>query len=320
MKPLPIRMIAILFALIPAGLLPAGDEKPPAAAEKAPAAEGKPQAAEEKRPAAEEKPRAAEEKAAVVRPAVPVQKAAGQAKLPAKERANAMAAAEQEEAMAQQYERYMHPKMWQELEFIRQNCNLTREQRPLLKAAGMASAKEAAKNFVRGQRQESGTDQGSFIRKDLLKTLEKTLTPDQMTQYRQAAIRRAANIKKVVIQSTVARLDSLLYLSAEQRAQITESLMKNWDDAWESWQGVSRYGGVYFPMIPNSRLVPHLNEQQIAVWDRSRKINPNSLSSGRERTPAEEDWWDGKEEPAETPAGATGAAAEPAKEDANANP
>jgi hypothetical protein len=299
MKPLPIRMVVLLLTVGVAGSLWAGEEKP----------EEKPAAPPVARPAAPAAPRPAA-------PAKPADRVKARANLPV--RANVMAA-EQIDAMAQQYEQYMHPRMWRELEFIRQSCDLTAEQRPLVKAAGLAGAKEAAKQFARNQQQGKGKDLGVFIRQEIFKTLEKTLTPDQMTQYQQGSVRRVAALKKVIILSTVARLDGLLYLSNEQRDKITESFTTHWEEDWEAWQGVSRYGGVYFPMIPDRPLVPHLNEQQKKVWQGARKISPNALFGGSSRPQADEDWWSGKDEPEETKAGTSGKSPEPAKKDANEN-
>lgn len=280
MKSLPNRLLVMLLAVSSAGLLPAGDEKP-AAAPAPPRPEVKKKAAPRVKPAAVE--------------------------------------ANQNDALAQQYEQYMHPHMWRELEFIRQSCDLTAEQRPVIKAAGLASVKEAAKLFLRNQQQRGGQgkDIGVSIRQEIFKTLEKTLTPDQMAQYQQGAARRAASLKKVVILSTVARLDGLLYLSSEQREKITGSLTTSWEDDWEAWHGVSRYGGVYFPMIPDQQLAPHLSQQQKTVWQGARKINPSALIGGSQRPQADEDWWSGKEETEETKAEASGKSPEPAKKESN---
>lgn len=234
----------------------------------------------------------------------PAARAAAPAKPPVRVKAAAIGVFEvaqpaQLEAQAQQYEQYMQPKMWRELEFIRGCCDLTPEQRPLIKAAGLASAKEAAKQFVRNQQRSNQTDLGVFIRKEILPALENILTPDQMAQYQQAAAGRAASIKKAIIRSTIARLDTLLYLSREQRDKITESLTTNWQAEWEAWLSLSSYGASYFPMIPDHHLTPHLNEQQKKLWQWARKLNPNFLSSARPRQSADDEWWDGKAEETE---------------------
>ncbi len=312
----PIRVVVMLLAISYAGSLPAEDGKPAAPPVAQPAAAAAPKQAAPVKPA--DQPTVFTVRDAPV-PAAP--KPAAKAKPAARVRAPvnvAEMAVDQNDAMAQQYEQYMHPHMWRELEFIRQNCDLTAEQRPLIKAAGLASVKEAAKQFVRNQRQRANKDIGVSIRQEIFKTLEKALTPDQMAQYQQGSVRRVAGLKKVVILSTVARLDGLLYLSSEQRDKISESFATNWEDDWEGWHGVSRYGGMFFPMIPDRQLVPHLSEQQRSVWQGVRKINPNALIGGNPRPQADEDWWSGKEEE-ETKAGATGKSPEPAKKETHEN-
>ena len=217
------------------------------------------------------------------------------------------------DAQAQQYEQMMRPKMWRELEFIRQNCDLAPEQRPKIKAAAEVSVKQAAKDFVRGMQNGRQGDVGKTIRNGLFKTLEETLTAEQMTRYREMGARRTASIKSVTIKSTVSRLDSFLYLSREQRDKISTTLSEKWQEGWEQWLMVSRYGGLYFPMIPDNDLLPHLSEQQKQVWQGAQKINPGGFWGG-EQQPVDDAWWTGKEATEKPKAEASGADAKPAGE------
>ncbi len=199
------------------------------------------------------------------------------------------------DGQVQQYEQMMRPRMWRELEFIRQNCELTPDQRPQIKAAAEASVKQAAKDFVKGRRQGGQATVGTAIRNDLIKTLEKTLTPEQMTHYREVAARRTASIKSTTIRTTVAKLDNFLYLSREQRDKVSASLTENWKEDWEQWLMLWRYGGMYFPTVPDKELVPHLNAQQKQVWKGAQKINA-SFWGGEQQQDDEDKWWTGKED------------------------
>jgi hypothetical protein len=208
------------------------------------------------------------------------------------------------DAQAQQYEQMLQPKMWRELEFIRKTCDLTREQRPKIKAAADASLKKAAKEVMRGmQRPDGQGDAGTFIRKEMRTTLEKTLTPEQMARYTEETAKRAAVRKKATLRSVVAQLDGYLYLSREQRDKVMQELQTNWKDDWESWIIIGQqYGGSYFPMIPDQHLVPHLNEKQKSVWQGVQKVNPGFWGGGGLRQQGNDDWWEGKEETEAKPA------------------
>jgi hypothetical protein len=208
------------------------------------------------------------------------------------------APADDANAEAVQYEQMLHPKMWRELEFIKQTCNLTREQRPKIKAAGDASLKKAAKEVMVRMRQAGGQgDAGTFIRKDMQPTLEKTLSPEQLVRYNEELLRRAAARKKTTLRSVVSQLDGYLYLNREQRDKILQSLDGKWQDEWEHWLQIGMYGGNYFPMIPDEHVVPHLNDQQKTVWQGVQKINPGFWGGGIfGRQVQVDEWWDGKDE------------------------
>src|SRR2546425_6387578 len=62
-----------------------------------------------------------------------------------------------DEGRIQQYVQLLQPTMWRELDFIRQVCDLTPEQRPKVKTAADAAVKEAAKAMLKPQRQPQQT-------------------------------------------------------------------------------------------------------------------------------------------------------------------
>lgn len=219
------------------------------------------------------------------------------------------------DAQAMQYEQMLKPKMWKELEFIRQTCDLTREQRPKIKAAALASTKTAAKQLLQQMQRPQPPGQENLpaltIRKDLQKTLETTLTKEQLATYQEAVAKRSAALKATTIKSVVSQLDGFLYLTREQRDKITAGLDQNWKESWESWLMIWQYGGNYFPMIPDEQIVPHLNEKQKSVWQGVQKVNPSVWSGGHRQQP-DDPWWDGKEE--SKPKGARAAPAQGADE------
>src|SRR3954453_8694454 len=98
----------------------------------------------------------------------------------------------QNDAQLQQYVQLLQPAMWQELNFIRQVCDLTPEQRPKIRAAADVAVKDGAKAVLQPQRanvngvmvvRSQPTSGAQAIRDSLHETLKKTLTSEQLKRY-----------------------------------------------------------------------------------------------------------------------------------------
>lgn len=197
-----------------------------------------------------------------------------------------------------QFTEQFRPILATELNFIRQMCDLTPEQRPKIKSAGEASVKEAAKKMaelqgrqMRGvQRNNSQPDPRRIIRDALAKVLKDTLTPEQMAKYTEEATKRTALRKRAAILSVVALLDSTLCLTVEQRDKITESISSHWQDKWEQWLMMSAYNGQYFPEVPDQHVVTHLNAEQKSVWSGLQKID-FGFWGGDGQEQQNDGWW-----------------------------
>ena len=204
----------------------------------------------------------------------------------------------EEIAQAQQYLQMLRPAMWAELEFIRRVGDLTPQQRPKIKAVGEASLLQAARDMVAPRagaaRNRNQTTAAQTVRAALAKAMKETVSPEQFARYNEEADHRQAHIREAAILGTVARLDGLLSLSAAQREKIVDSLRKNWQNDWEQWQMMYRYGQQYFPQVPDPQIVPHLDEDQRTVWRSVQKINV-SFWGGEGRPEANDKWWDGEE-------------------------
>ncbi len=238
-------------------------------------------------------------------------KAAVEKAAEAKAAAAKAAAAERDaaqNAQVQQYVQLLTPTMWTELEFVRQTCELTPEQRPKIKAAAEDAMKQAAREIgmpqaavaravaavIRPARPRSQTGASQTIRAALSAAIKETVAPAEFEKYSLEATQRAAHRKEAAILGAVARLDSLLCLNAEQREKMVESLNAGWLDDWEQWIQLARYGGHYFPQIPDKHVLPLLNDEQKSVWSGVQKISVNSWGgdNGRARDVA---WWEGKQ-------------------------
>jgi hypothetical protein len=194
----------------------------------------------------------------------------------------------------------LQPTLWAELDFIRQVCPLTPEQRPKIKAAGEEGLKQAARHIGLPQQRvisnrASGTQMAAArtIRAALSKALEEALPQEEFEKYSEEALHRTNHRKQAAILNVVARLDALLCFSAEQREKLVDTLSTSWQDEWEQWLMLHQYGGQYFPQIPEQHVLPHLNDEPKSVWRGVQKISVNAWSSvGRPR--ANDGWWEAK--------------------------
>jgi len=240
-----------------------------------------------------DEPKAAVKKAADAKPA----EAEPKAEKPAEAKKAADAHEAQIDAQIQQripqFTQQCRPILTTELNFIRQVCDLTPEQRPKIKAAGEASLKEAALKMAElrcgGVRvQNAQPDPLRIIRESVATALQETLTPEQMAKYQAEATQRVALRKRAAIRCVVARLDGTLCLTAEQRDKITQSITAGWQDKCEQWLMLFVYGDQYFPMVPDKHVVSHLDADQKSVWSGLQKVEYHYYSVVVE---ADDGWW-----------------------------
>jgi hypothetical protein len=182
--------------------------------------------------------------------------------------------------------------MWQELNFIRQVCDLTPEQRPKIRSAADVAVKEGAKAVLQPQRgvRSQTTAGAQAVHDSLLAELKKTLTTEQLERYEAEDAKRAEATKQAVILGVVGQLDGALFLSKEQREKIVAALDKDWQREWEQWLTMFQYNGQYFPQVPDKYVVPLLNEEQRLVWSGLNKVSINSWNNNG-RGQNDEAWW-----------------------------
>lgn len=210
-----------------------------------------------------------------------------------------------------QFTEQYRPILLRELNFIRQTCDLTVAQRPKVKAAGEAALKKAVRRTAEVQvnqmagRSSQQVDPSKVIRDDLMRALATTLTPEAMEKFTDAVDKRTALRKRAAILCAVARMDSVLCLTNEQRDKITSSITAAWQDRWEQWLMLNIYGEQYFPTVPDAQVVPHLNADQKTVWSGLQKVDFGFWNGGGQAE-ANDGWWG--DEPAKVvkPAGGVG--------------
>ncbi len=207
----------------------------------------------------------------------------------------APAAVNADDARVQQYVQVLQPAMWRELDFVRQVCDLTPEQRPKVKAAADAAVKEAAKSMLKPQRQPTSMVATKAVCDGINDAMKEMLTAEQLDHFKAEAADRDAAIKKATIHSLVSQLDGILFLSREQRDKICAALDSNWKPDWEYWLMMRehQFGEQYLPQVPDQQVVPHLTSEQQTVWRGLQKISFNAWHNNGRRQ-ADDAWWTGK--------------------------
>ncbi len=219
------------------------------------------------------------------------------------------------EAMVKQWKQQLQPLLLAELNFVRQVCELTEEQRPKIRAAGEKSLQSAVEQFVKaqqGQRAARATVQLSSsaqIQRDLAETLEETLSPEQFANYKSEMAARTAQRKRAAILCVVARLEDALSLSVEQREKLLDVFSSQWRDEWVQWLVVSHHGDQYFPQIPDNLLQPHLEEAQLTLWSELPRIASGSFFGAMGQPVDDPDWWGAPKAPPVEPPDSVPAAA-----------
>jgi hypothetical protein len=204
----------------------------------------------------------------------------------------AVSARAQNDAQLQQYVQLLQPVMWQELDFIRQVCDLTPEQRPKIRSAADMALKDGAKAVLQPQRggRSQTTVGAQAVHDSLLGDLKKTLTTEQLERYEAEDAKRAEATKQAVILGVVAQFDGALFLSKEQREKMVAGLDKDWQRDWEQWLITFQYNGQYYPQVPDKYIAPLLNDEQKLVWSGLNKVSINSWNHNA-RGQNDEAWW-----------------------------
>jgi hypothetical protein len=202
----------------------------------------------------------------------------------------------QANALAQQW----RPTLMVELSFIRLVCpNLPPQQRVVVKAAGeqaLFSAADAAATpramALNGVALKAASPQ-ALIRTALSDALHEVLPKDLWERFAAESAARAERRKTAVIRLVVEHLDEALYLTTEQRDQISRSLADHWQSAWENWLQL-RYAR-NLPVMPEDIVTPYLDQDQRIAWEKIPKVQLGNhvmhVNMGNV-APENTDWWD----------------------------
>jgi hypothetical protein len=198
-----------------------------------------------------------------------------------------------------------------ELEFIRQTCDLTPSQRPVIKAESVAALNEAVRKVTkldhlmqnddeRAEKLRMEYDPRHVVRKRLDKVLKQVLTTDQWTTYVEERSRKDDYRKRATIMDIASRVDQVLFLTPEQRDRIMEGLATGWQDRWEQWLTMCENVDGGFPDFADAIINQQLNRNQKKVWKTLDKFDISEWFDGgmimldpAEEPEADDDWWNG---------------------------
>lgn len=205
-----------------------------------------------------------------------------------------------DDAFVKQFEQQFGPQLRlmlrTELHLMRLVTQPTKEQYEKIAAEGETAFKTMTTRLAVQMRQGQGVgtpDPRTLIADGISAAVQKTLSREQATRYREELDERTAARKRMVVKNLVAGVDRVLLLTTEQRGKLLLILERHWD---ASWNQPELYMGQYFPMMPDKEMLPILTDAQHAVWrgvtrgNRQFGFNLNIVAVGIDL--AEEGWDD----------------------------
>ena len=185
--------------------------------------------------------------------------------------------AAQLDAQVQQFIQQFRPLFRAEYYFLRRICDLSPGQRKQVAREGERAVHDAAKTFAELQQKmmQGGWRPGTQypepqqVLEDVLsKSVAGFLSPAQRARYKEEIDKRIANRKQVALDNIVAKLDSDLVLTAQQREKISASLSSRWNESWSQSMQMLMNIEQFFPNIPDHLVLPFLTENQKKTWQR----------------------------------------------------
>ena len=198
-------------------------------------------------------------------------------------------------AQAQQLAQQWRPTLLVELSFVRLLCpDLPPAKRVVVKAAGeqaLLAAAEAATGAQRVANARRSPPQ-PMIRDALSETLREVLPADQWEHFSAESEARSKRRQAAIIRLVVEHIDEALYLTGQQRDQITQSLVGRWQPAWEGWLQLRYQRNL--PVMPDDAVIPFLDADQKQAWQKIPKVQfgPNAVHVNMQNAAFDNDWWD----------------------------
>ena len=193
------------------------------------------------------------------------------------------------ENLVQQYMRQARPQVRAELIFVRKICELDVEHFRRINQHVEAEFKEVAKKLVEAQQlgrlRVAGrvqtvqtVDAPSLLREALVLVMKKDLSSEQFARYHAEVAKRDARRKQAAVRYLVDAIDRDLFLSEQQRHQVTESLSSHWEQTWDLALEYQLYGNAFYPIGVETYVTPLLDANQQKAWQGHQRVGGNSAS------------------------------------------
>jgi hypothetical protein len=165
---------------------------------------------------------------------------------------------------------------------------LTDPERKEITREGVRALKSAAHDWAQMQADRA---QGRAVAARLLNprkaihegvagAVKKYLDPKQIDRYEAEALEQSENLREVAVNNTIANLDQELFLTADQREKLHDSLCSYWTGIRAQQLEMLGYGSRIGLGIPDQYIFPYLTETQRDVWRATRTNNMMILGAG----------------------------------------
>lgn len=181
-------------------------------------------------------------------------------------------------ALAAQMQQTLKPFFAAELSFAKEVCQPNQKQLLNMKSQANPALRKATLSFAKQQGPQMGI--GNFLQvnrkkqvyildcfeEEVLGIVQNVFEPNVVTLYQEERKHRKEFRARAGAMILVGVLDSSFRLTPEQRIELTESISKVWQRQWQSYLDIMVHNPHFFPPVPDTAILPHLNKAQIILW------------------------------------------------------
>jgi hypothetical protein len=187
----------------------------------------------------------------------------------------------------QRYAQMLRPTLRGEYHVIVTIGNLSKDQRKQLARDGELTLRETAIRFAEFRQNlrplvNQGNDPGNtfpdarkMIQAGIVKSAKAHLSSADVAGYLREVEARNTQLRNVLIENIVAKLDEIVFFSPSQREKLIESLGTNWKEAWNPIGERFITTPQFVPRLLDPYVTPVLSQTQTKVWNATEKQEMN---------------------------------------------
>ncbi len=182
--------------------------------------------------------------------------------------------------LVQQFTNQARPLLRAELLFVRNVCQLNREELRKINRAAQLMLDEVVAKLVDAQFQPrarvvmvqgrvnlpQGLDSQQLLHDGVVAVMKKNLSDAQWSRYEAEMQKRDENRKRATICYLVDAIDRELYLTPEQCDRLEAALEDKWEGAWTMYLENHLFGNKHYPTTIDPLVTPLLSDAQRKVW------------------------------------------------------